>query len=88
MSGSFATNVNRVKERLNSGFGTGVMWGGWIHSMGWGVSTYIFPWDGHMTPKKREKEGEKMLGYGLSSLNENHMQEREKKRRRGGGDSV
>ncbi len=32
-----------------------------------------------MTLEKREKEGEKMLGYGLSSLNENHMQEREKK---------
>lgn len=50
--------------------------GGWFHSMGWGVSTYIFPRDAHMTLEKREK----MLGSGLSSLNENHMQESEKKR--------
>lgn len=53
--------------------------GGWFHSMGWGVSTYIFPWDAHMTLEKREK----MLGYGLSSLNENHMQESEKKKKGG-----
>lgn len=54
--------------------------------MGWGVSTYIFPWDSHMTLEKREKEGENMLGYGLSSLNENHMQEREKKKKTEGGE--
>jgi len=59
MSGSYVTNVNRVKERLNSGFGTGVMWGAGFIAWG-GVSTYIFPRGGHMTPKKREKEGEKM----------------------------
>ncbi len=39
-----------------------------------------------MTLEKREKEGENMLGYGLSSLNENHMQEREKKKKTEGGE--
>lgn len=40
-------------------------------------------------PHDPEKEGEKMLGYGLSSLNENHMQEREKKEEeRGRGQCV
>lgn len=36
-----------------------------------------------MTLEKREKEGEKMLGYALSSLNENHMQESGAKKNRG-----
>lgn len=47
--------------------------------MGWGVSTYIFPWDGHMSLQNEGKEGKKMLGYGLSSLNENHMQEKKQR---------
>lgn len=36
-----------------------------------------------MSLQNEGKEGKKMLGYGLSSLNENHMQE---KKTEGGGE--
>ncbi len=78
MSESFVTNVNTVKERLISGFGTGVLCGAGFIAWGGGINLH-FPLGWPHDPGKEGKGGGKMLGYGLSSLNENHMQEREKK---------
>lgn len=59
---------------LGSGWG---FVGVWIHSMGSGINLH-FPLGWPHEPEKEGKGGEKMFGYSLNSLNENHMQEKKK----------
>ncbi len=81
MSESFVTNVNTVKERLISGFGTGVLCGAGFIAWGGGINLH-FPLGWPHDPGKEGKGGGKdvRLWSELSQW-EPHAGKREKKQR-------
>lgn len=90
MSESFVTNVNTVKGRLISGFGTGVLWGAGF--IAWGGGGYQLTFSPRMATwpwKRGKRRGKDIRLWSELSQWEPHAGKRKKNRgRRGGGDRV